>query len=148
MKGQRHLRIRELVKEKAIETQDELVMELKSMGFNITQATVSRDIKELQLIKVPTADGKYIYNIPTDMPYNPKQKLARVLVDSFVSMEKAENLVVMKTLPGHANALGSLIDGLEWKELVGTICGDDTILVIGKTKDQAAEIEKMFLEML
>jgi transcriptional regulator of arginine metabolism len=82
------------------------------------------------------------------MPYNPKQKLARVLVDSFVSMEKAENLVVMKTLPGHANALGSLIDGLEWKGLVGTICGDDTILVISKTKDQAAEIEKMFLEML
>lgn len=148
MKGQRHLRIRELVKEKGIETQDELVNELKRMGFKATQATVSRDIKELQLIKTPTFDGKYIYSLPMEQQYNPQQKIRRVLVDSFVSIDKAENLVVMKTLPGHANALGSLIDGLGWKEIVGTICGDDTILIIGRSKEHTAEIEERFLEML
>nr|WP_301553583.1 transcriptional regulator ArgR [Desulfuribacillus alkaliarsenatis] len=148
MKGQRHLRIRELVKEKDIETQDELVTELKRLGFKATQATVSRDIKELQLIKVPTATGRYIYSLASEQPFNPQQKIKRVLVDSFVSLDKAENLIVMKTLPGHANALGSLIDGLGWDGIIGTICGDDTILIIAKDKQVAQLVEQQFLDML
>ncbi|OEH85674.1 arginine repressor [Desulfuribacillus stibiiarsenatis] len=148
MKGQRLLKIRELVKNKEIETQDELVLELKAMGFQITQATISRDIKELQLIKVPISGGKYIYSLPSEQPFNPKQKIRRALLDSFVSIDSAENLVVMKTLPGHANALGSLIDALGWREIVGTICGDDTILIIGRDKELASEIRNKFLEML
>ncbi len=148
MKGQRHLKIRELVKEKEIETQEELVQALCAMGYKVTQATVSRDIKELQLIKVPTENGRYIYSLPSEQAFNPKHKIRRILVDSFVSIDRAENLVVMKTLPGHANALGSLIDASGWQEVVGTICGDDTILIIGRSKDLAGAIEKRFLEML
>lgn len=148
MKGQRHLRIRELVKEKEIETQEELVAVLKEMGFNITQATISRDIKELQLIKVPTASGKYIYNLPSDIPYNPQQKLVRILSENYIAMNRADNLVVMKTLPGHANAIGALIDGLNWKEIIGTICGDDTILIVCKTGEEGQAVENRFLEML
>ncbi len=148
MKGQRHLKIRELIRANNIETQEELVKALESLGFKVTQATVSRDIKELQLIKVPTPGGQYIYSLPNDQPVNPEIKLRRVLSDSFVSMDKAENLVVMKTLPGNANALGSLIDALHWEEIIGTICGDDTILIIGRAKEYAPIIERRFLEML
>ncbi len=101
-KGQRHIKIRELIGKKEIETQDDLVEELENAGFNVTQATVSRDIKELHLVKVPLSDGRYKYSLPADQRFNPLQKLKRSLTDSFVGIDYSQNLIVMKTLPGNA----------------------------------------------
>lgn len=147
-KGQRHIKIREIISNNDIETQDELVEILKNQGYNITQATVSRDIKELHLVKVPMADGRYKYSLPADQRFNPLQKLKRSLIDAFVKIDSAGHLIVMKTLPGNANAIAALIDHLDWEEIVGTIGGDDTILLICRTPEAAEEISNRFLDML
>ncbi|HEY8341882.1 MAG TPA: transcriptional regulator ArgR [Calditerricola sp.] len=147
-KAQRHLKIREIISQYDIETQDELVDKLREAGFHVTQATVSRDIKELHLVKVPTPDGRYKYSLPVDLRTNPQQKLKRMLVDSFVSIDHAENLIVLKTLPGNAQAVAALIDSLDWPEIMGTIAGDDTILIICKEKEKTGELTRRFLDML
>ncbi|BCJ85905.1 transcriptional regulator AhrC/ArgR [Effusibacillus dendaii] len=148
MKGKRLLKIRELIQKQEIETQDELVDGLKQLGFQVTQATVSRDIKELQLIKVPTPDGRYKYSLPPETSYNPGVKLKRILADSFVSIDHAENLIVLKTLPGNANAIAAVIDTLDWDGVLGTISGDDTILIICRVKEETPEIVNQFLSYL
>lgn len=147
-KGQRHIKIREIIAHNDIETQDELVEFLRNLGYNVTQATVSRDIKELHLVKVPTNDGRYKYSLPADQRFNPQQKLKRTLMDSFVSIDQADNLLVMKTMPGNAHAIGALIDNLDWHDVLGTICGDDTILIICRSKVSADEASQRFLDML
>lgn len=147
-KGQRHIKIREIISSNDIETQDELVDLLKGMGFNVTQATVSRDIKELHLVKVPMMDGRYKYSLPADQRFNPLQKLKRSLMDAFIKIDSAGHMIVMKTLPGNANAIGALIDNLDWDEVLGTICGDDTILIICRTSDDTKSISERFLDML
>ncbi|MCP3738543.1 transcriptional regulator AhrC/ArgR [Rossellomorea sp. BNER] len=147
-KGQRHIRIRELITNHDIETQDELVDRLKNSGFNVTQATVSRDIKELHLVKVPLMDGRYKYSLPADQRFNPLQKLKRTLTDAFVRIDSAGHMLVMKTLPGNANAIGALIDNLDWEEILGTICGDDTCLIICRTIEDTDKITNRFLDML
>ncbi|WP_100408190.1 transcriptional regulator AhrC/ArgR [Bacillus solitudinis] len=147
-KGQRHIKIREIITNREVETQDDLVEELKNSGYNITQATVSRDIKELHLVKVPMIDGRYKYSLPADQRFNPLQKLKRALMDSFVSIDRSDNLIIMKTLPGNANSIGALIDNLDWEEIMGTICGDDTILIICKLKEDSPDITTRFLDML
>jgi transcriptional regulator of arginine metabolism len=147
-KGQRHIKIRELIANEDIETQDDLVDRLKQDGFNVTQATVSRDIKELHLVKVPLIDGRYKYSLPADQRFNPLQKLKRSLMDAFVRIDNASNQLVMKTMPGNANAIGALIDKLDWEEILGTICGDDTILIICRNPEDTEIIKNRFLEML
>lgn len=148
MKAQRHYKIRDIISNQAIETQDELVDQLRKAGFHVTQATVSRDIKEMHLIKVPMDDGRYKYSMPADQRFNPMQKLKRALVDHFVHIDYTDNLVVMKCLPGTANTIGALIDSLEWPEIMGTICGDDTILIICRTKEQSGKVVEQFLGLL
>ncbi len=145
MKGQRHIRIRDIITHRDIETQDELVEALRESGFQVTQATVSRDIKELFLIKVPTDDGRYKYSIPTDQRYNPIQKLKRALVDNYVQIDHTGNLVVMKCLPGTANSVAVLLDNMEWNQILGTICGDDTILMICRTEEDSQYVIKQIL---
>ncbi|OZI11901.1 arginine repressor [Bacillaceae bacterium SAS-127] len=147
-KGQRHIKIREIIANHEIETQDDLVDRLKTLGYNVTQATVSRDIKELHLVKVPLMDGRYKYSLPADQRFNPLQKLKRSLVDAFVSIDAAGHFVVMKTLPGNAQAVGALIDNLDWDEIMGTICGDDTCLIICRAPEHTSVISERFLEML
>jgi transcriptional regulator of arginine metabolism len=147
-KGQRHIKIRELITNSEVETQDELVDRLKNAGFNVTQATVSRDIKELHLVKVPMMDGRYKYSLPADQRFNPLQKLKRSLMDAFVKLDIAGHMIVMKTMPGNANAIGVLIDNLDWPEILGSICGDDTCLIICRTPEQAEELSEKFINML
>ncbi|MFC4738072.1 transcriptional regulator AhrC/ArgR [Bacillus daqingensis] len=147
-KGQRHIKIRDIIGNNDVETQDELVNELRRAGFNVTQATVSRDIKELHLVKVPMMDGRYKYSLPSDQRFNPLQKLKRALVDSFVSIDHTSHMIVIKTLPGNANAVGALIDNLDWQEIMGTICGDDTILIICRSDKDPEKLSDKFLEML
>jgi transcriptional regulator of arginine metabolism len=147
-KVQRHLKIREIISTYDIETQDDLVEQLKNAGYLITQATVSRDIKELHLIKVPTREGVYKYSLPVDQKFNPEIKLKRILADCFLTMDFAKNLIVVKTLPGNANAIGALIDSLEWEEVLGTLCGDDTLLIICRSDHLSDLIMERIRDML
>lgn len=148
MKGQRHMKIREIITGQEIDTQEELVEALRQAGFNVTQATVSRDMKELHLIKIPLDDGRYKYSMPSDQKFNPLHKLKRSLADNFVHIDYTENLVVMKCLPGTANAITALIDNLEWPEIMGTISGDDTLLIICRTKSESSRVVNQILSMV
>jgi len=148
MKGPRQRKIRELIGSREIETQEELVEALSLAGMQVTQATVSRDIKEMQLIKVPLEDGRYKYSMPQDQRFNPAHKLKRALLDHFVGAEAAENLVVLKCLPGTAGTIAALMDGMDWPEIIGTIGGDDTTLLISKSKDQGEIVLKRIYAMM
>jgi transcriptional regulator of arginine metabolism len=148
MKGQRHLKIREILNNQEVETQDDLVNALHDAGFQVTQATVSRDIKDLHLIKVPLDNGNYKYSIPSEQRFNPLQRLKRTLTDHFTSIDYTENLVVLKCMPGTANAIGMLMDTLEWDEIMGTICGDDTILIICRSKENSSLVVNQILAMI
>jgi transcriptional regulator of arginine metabolism len=148
MKGQRHVKIREIITNNEIETQDDLVETLRNAGFNVTQATVSRDIKELHLIKVPLDDGRYKYSMPADQRFNPMQRLRRALSDHFVSIDYTDNLVVLKCLPGTANTISALLDNLDWNEIMGTISGDDTILIICRSKEQSGSLQDQIMNLL
>lgn len=147
-KAKRHLKIREIITEEAIETQDALVDRLEKLGFNVTQATVSRDIKELHLVKIPSGTGNYKYSMPTEQRFNPHSKLKRLIMESFMSIDHAHHFIVLKTLPGNAHSIGVLVDDLDWEGILGSICGDDTCLIICKTEEDAITIEARFLEML
>ena len=148
MKGKRHMKIKEILATREIETQDDLVTSLRNAGFSVTQATVSRDIKEMHLIKTPMIDGRYKYAVPADQRFNPLQRLKRALVDQFVGIDSTDNLVVIKSLPGTANSLGALIDIIEWEGIMGTICGDDTVLVICRTKEKSNQFVNEIMSML
>lgn len=147
-KGHRHIRIRDIISKYEIETQDQLVQSLKDAGVDVTQATISRDIKEMHLIKVPTATGSYKYSLPRAHEFNTEQKLHRALTDAFVSIDGAGHFLVLKTLPGNAQAIGSLLDHLKWEQMLGTICGDDTCLIICRDESYKEEITEKLLAML
>ncbi|HBV03864.1 MAG TPA: arginine repressor [Staphylococcus sp.] len=147
-KTMRQIKVREIISNEQIETQEELVRRLNELDLNITQATISRDIKELQLIKVPAPSGQYIYSLPRDRKYHPIDKLGRYLMDSFVKIDGADNLLVLKTSPGNAQSIGAIIDQIDWKEVLGTICGDDTCLIICKDKESGEIITDRIFNML
>lgn len=148
MKGQRQMKIRDIVSTREIETQDDLVEALRQAGFRVTQATVSRDIKEMHLIKVPLEDGRYKYALPADQKFNPHHKLKRALADHFLKIDYAEHFIVMKCLPGTANAIGALIDILDWSEIMGTISGDDTLLIICRNRQDSKLVVDKILAMM
>ena len=149
MKAQRLLKIREIVTEHVVETQDDLVEALRAAGFSVTQATISRNIKEMRLTKVPLPDGRYRYALPTEpSTFNPEVKLQRLLNDVFVAIDSAENLVVMRTLPGNAHAVAWLFDSLDWMELLGTVAGDDTILLVARSREGAEALVERIQSLL
>ena len=145
-KRERHCKIREIISEHDIETQEQLVDYLRAAGFPVTQATVSRDIKELQLVKVQTETGRYKYSLPPEKKVAPAVQLQKALSDTLVKMDQADHLVVLKTIPGNAQAVGALIDQLDWEEIVGTICGDDTCLMITRSRADAKKVLARFTE--
>ena len=147
-KGHRHIRIRDIISNYEIETQDHLVESLKNAGVDVTQATVSRDIKEMHLIKVPLPDGRYKYSLPQVHTHNTEEKLSRAMNDAFVSIDGAGHFLVLKTLPGNAQAIGSLLDYLHWDEILGTICGDDTCLLICRDESLTSGVKEKLLAML
>lgn len=139
MKMTRHAKIKEIIDKNKIETQEDLAAALRSEGIEVTQATVSRDIKELMLVKVPDANGHYHYAYPKEhnMLLTPG-RLERTFQDSIVSIKATECLVVVRTLPGTAQAVAYAIDYMKWPEILGTIAGDDTVFVaIGNKEDIA-----------
>jgi transcriptional regulator of arginine metabolism len=147
MKAKRQQKILELVKGNNIATQEDLVRELRAAGFTITQATISRDIKELGLVKGTTgsiaryvAPGEQISVVGQD-------RLVRVFRDNVWEVEASENLVVIKTLPGSAPSVASAIDGAKLPEVLGTVAGDDTIFVAIRSSQQVAGVVRRFTQM-
>ncbi len=134
----------ELVNKYHIETQEELADRLREEGFQITQATVSRDIRDLKLTKVATDDGHQKYVVLKATENALRDKYIRILKDGFVSMDMAMNILVIKTVSGMAMAVGAAIDEMKWSEIVGCIAGDDTIMcVVRTTEDTATVMDKI-----
>ena len=144
MKKSRHQRIKELVEQFEIETQEELADRLRGDGYTVTQATVSRDIRELKLSKIPMGNGRQKYTILMQSEHYLSDKYIRVLKDGFVSMDMAQNILVVKTVSGMAMAVAAAIDAMKLKEIVGSIAGDDTIMMAVKTaEDTQCVMEKI-----
>jgi transcriptional regulator of arginine metabolism len=144
MKVNRHVKIVELVNKYDIETQEELADRLRAEGFQITQATVSRDIRDLKLTKVATDDGRQKYVVLKATENALRDKYIRILKDGFVSMDMAMNILVIKTVSGMAMAVAAAIDEMRWNEVVGCIAGDDTIMCAVRTiEDTAAVMDKI-----
>ncbi len=128
MKSKRHAKILEIINKNEIETQDELSEKLETEGYQVTQATVSRDIRELRLTKVAMNSGKQKYVQLTETNGNMAEKYIRVLKDGFASMDMAQNILVIRTVSGMAMAVAAALDAMNFHEIVGTIAGDDTIM--------------------
>lgn len=148
MKSKRHSKIIEIINSKAIETQEELAEELKSAGFEVTQATVSRDIKTLRLIKIQGSDGKYRYSIINQNKNDMLEKLSSILINTVISVENIDKIVVVKTISGSASAAAEAIDRLELGEIAGTIAGDNTIFILVRTLQKAQELVERISKML
>lgn len=147
MKSRRHLVIMNLISNERIETQEELCESLKNKGFDITQATVSRDIKELQLLKVPDEKG-YRYALPGKTGNkNSSERMKRLFSDSVISIDYSESIIVIKTLPGTAQSVASLIDASENQEILGTVAGDDTIFVAVRKNKLILDIVRWFKQI-
>lgn len=136
MKARRQRKIKELIEEVMIETQEQLVDNLKNSGFEVTQATVSRDIKELGLIKLPTDINTIRYALPHKLSIgNAFERLQRMFAEVVDSFDYSENIILIRAMPGTAQAVASLMDSVGWKEILGTVAGDDTVMLIIKPKE-------------
>ena len=137
MKTKRHAKIIELINQYEIETQEELAQRLIEAGFNVTQATISRDIRELKLSKVAGHNGRQKYISLANPDNGITDKYTRVLQDGFVSRQMATDIVVIKTVSGMAMAVAAALDALNWQEIAGCIAGDDTVFCAVRTADDA-----------
>ncbi len=140
MKRRRHKKIIELIENFDIETQDELADHLRQEGFQVTQATVSRDIRELKLSKVPGKSGRQKYALLNHQEHQMEEKYVGILKEAFVSMDCAQNILVIKTVAGMAMAVGAALDKIGWKEIVGCIAGDDTIMCVIRTAEDTKTV--------
>ena len=136
----RQSKILELINEREIETQEDLATTLKCMGIDVTQATISRDIKELRLIKVTSNTGKYKYGTIEESQNSISDRLVRIFKNSIISIDAAMNIVVIRTIPGAAQICGSAIDSLQMTDVGGTIAGDDTVFVAVRKLESVDEI--------
>ncbi|WP_425448587.1 arginine repressor [Dethiothermospora halolimnae] len=144
----RQAKVLELIEKNEIETQEELLEYLKNSGIDVTQATVSRDIRELRLVKVLSKNGRYKYAAMGQNQEGTTDRLLKIFKNSIISMETAGHLLVIKTLPGAAQISGSAIDALDMEQIVGTIAGDDTVFVAVRNKDAIKEIINTFNNIL
>lgn len=148
MKTHRQARVKEIVERLVIRTQDKLADSLRSEGIDVTQATVSRDIKEMMLVKVPTGDGSYRYAFPSDHAITVSvARLEKTFQDSVLSVNSSGNIVVLRTLPGTAQAVAYVLDNVRWPEIIGTVAGDDTIFLVVKP-EKAVDIVKERFESI
>lgn len=148
MKVNRHAKIVELINKYQIETQEELAERLNQVGFHVTQATVSRDIRDLKLTKVPAENGKQKYAVLESGNTAMGEKYIRILRDGFVSMDMAQNILVIKTVSGMAMAVGAALDAMKWTELVGCIAGDDTVMCAVRSVDDTILLMKKIKKLL
>lgn len=148
MKRERHEVVVELINKYDIETQEELAAYLRKEGFEVTQATVSRDIRELHLSKIAAGNGKQKYIILQNEDTRLSDKYIRVLRDGFVSMGMAQNILVIKTVQGMAMAVAAAVDAMRFPEIVGCIAGDDTIFAAVKSVDETKSVMEKLDEII
>ncbi|MCH5269301.1 MAG: arginine repressor [Lachnospiraceae bacterium] len=148
MKKLRQKKIIELVDAYDVETQEELAEYLKQAGYQVTQATVSRDIRELKLSKLPAGNGRQKYVFVKQEEAQPLDKYIRVLREGFVSVDMAQNILVIKTVSGMAMAVAAAIDTMKLKEIVGSIAGDDTIMMAVRTVEETKVLMEKIRSML
>lgn len=148
MKITRHARILEIISRMDIETQEELVDELRKNGMDITQATVSRDIKELKLIKVLSNTGKYKYAAISHGENILSEKLVSIFSHSVIQIDYVNNFIVLKTIAGSASAAAEAIDSFGWDGIVGSIAGDNNIFVMTRSNEKAHELVGKFKKLL
>jgi len=145
----RHKKIQEIVAKEEISTQAELVKRLREEGFNVTQATVSRDISELRLVRVPLGKGKHKYALaPIELEEDVEAELKRQFKEFVHDIDRGGNIIVLRTALGHAAGIALLIDKLKNDDLVGTLAGEDTILVVARGEPEAERLQSYFEEML
>lgn len=140
MKIKRQSKILELISHNEIEKQESLVDMLNQEGFNVTQATVSRDIRELKILKVQLGNGKQIYSAPSSDSVGINKKLMRVFNEGVVSIDYSDNIIVVKTLTGMAMAVAAAVDSMENLDILGTIAGDDTIFMVTRNHEASVKI--------
>ncbi len=148
MKNARQTAILSLIQKKEIETQEELATELKNMGILVTQATVSRDIKELRLLKVLSAHGGYKYATQQSGNHGLSERFARMFIDSVLSIQQSKNIIVIKTLSGSANVAAEAIDNMNIPQIIGTMAGDNTVLVVVDENTDPKDIVAQFKDLL
>ncbi len=148
MKSARHNLILEIIESKDIETQEELAEELKNRGVRVTQATVSRDIKELRLLKVLSEHGGYKYATVERAEKGMNERFIRILTESIVNIDSVNNLIVINTLSASANAACEAIDSMKWSEVMGTIAGDNTLLIITRSNEAVETLIGRFNTLL
>ena len=140
MKIARHAKILELIEKYDIETQDELAQKLREEGFMVTQATVSRDIREMKLTKIATEKGRQKYSAISGNDTEVAERLTRVFKEAVVKIDFAQNIIVIKTMEGMGMAVGVALDNMQNMEILGTIAGDDTVFCVVRTHNQAAAL--------
>lgn len=148
MKTRRHAKILEIIKEMDIDTQEELLKYLRDAGFDVTQATVSRDIKELRLVKTLSRSGKYRYSTGNESTGDISSKFYSLFAESVVSVESAQNMVVIRTMTGMAQAVCAAMDSMPWQNFVGTLAGEDTIFIVCRNESAALETQEEFRKLI
>lgn len=148
MKTVRQVAIIDIIEKMHIETQEELAEALRQRGIKVTQATVSRDIKELRLLKVLTPMGTYKYATADKAENGLSDRFIRMLAESLLSVSASENLIVAKTLNGSANVAAEALDSLHWPEILGSIAGDNTILLIIRSREDVPGVVSRIQEMM
>ena len=148
MKNARQTAILSLIEQYDIETQEELAAKLREQGIVVTQATVSRDIKELRLLKVLSSKGGYKYATADKAERGLSDRFVRMFKDSVLSISYASNIIVIKTLPGSANAAAEAIDSMRLPEILGTMAGDNTIMAVATKEEEAAKAADAFRDLL
>ncbi len=148
MKTIRQVAILDLIEKQEIDTQEELADALRARGIQVTQATVSRDIKELRLLKVLTPSGTYKYATADKAENGLTERFTRMLAESMLSVAASNNLIVVKTLSGSANVAAEALDSLHWPELLGTLAGDNTILLVIRSNEETSLVVSRLQEMM
>jgi transcriptional regulator of arginine metabolism len=148
MKNERQNRILELVSKYEIETQEEMMDRLRSEGYMVTQATVSRDLKELKLTKTLSANGTYRYSVSHGRTHTGNVRINNAMADSILSVDYSLNNVVIKTYPGLAQAVASSIDAMNMHSILGCVAGDDTIIIVSRDEQSSAEISAKLKELM
>lgn len=140
LKPQRHAKILEIISENDVETQEDLLNLLFKSGFNVTQATVSRDIKELKLSKAPAGNGKYKYSQGSKSSVDISSNFNTIFKSTVLSIDFAANMIVLRTVSGMAQGVCTALDSMEWDGILGTIAGDDTIFIVVRSSNKAVTL--------
>lgn len=149
IKLNRQKKIIEIIRSRPVETQFQLTSQLQREGFAVTQATVSRDIKDLGLVKVPWENQSSVYALPDrGTAQNREDRLRRLFISSVQGIDSSENLIIIKTLPGEAQGVASAVDHARLPGVIGTVAGDDTIMIVVKPKSAVEELQRRFRELI